>query len=60
VVLGRISYTVAKGSQRQFSIQLNTAGVKLLHATNGRRLTCELTLTSAAGTKHESVSLRLP
>jgi hypothetical protein len=60
VVLGKTSYTVAMGSKRRFSIQLNAAGVKFLHAAIGRRLTCELTMTSAAGAKHESISLRIP
>jgi hypothetical protein len=60
VVLGKTRYTVAMGSKRRFTIQLNAAGVKLLHAAIGRRLTCELTVTSAAGAKHESISLRIP
>jgi hypothetical protein len=60
VVLGKISYSVAAGSQRQFSIQLNGEGVKLLRAADGRRLTCEMAVTSAAGVKRENVSLRHP
>jgi hypothetical protein len=33
--------------------------LKLLNAANGR-LTCELIVTSAAGEKHENISLRIP
>jgi hypothetical protein len=60
VVLGKISYSLAVGSQRQFSIRLNTQGVKLLRANEGRRLTCVMAVTSAAGVKRENVSLKPP
>jgi hypothetical protein len=59
VELGRIHYSMAAGSQRQYSIRLNAAGVSILHADNGRRLSCELTVTSAAGAQHVNVSLRI-
>jgi hypothetical protein len=60
LVLGKVRYAVAKGSQRQFSIRLNAAGVKLLNAAKGRRVKCDLKVTSAAGVKRESISLRIP
>jgi parallel beta-helix repeat protein len=59
-LLGRISYALAIGGRRQFSIQLNAEGLKLVRTSKVRRFTCELTITSAAGTKREAVSFTLP
>jgi len=56
VVLGTASYSLAEGTDHQFSIQLNALGVKLLKSSVGR-LKCELMVTSAGGTKHEPISL---
>jgi hypothetical protein len=56
-LLGRISYSLSEGGQRQFSVQLNAEGVKLLHSATGHHLSCVLTVTSAGGVKRENVSV---
>ena len=56
-VLGTAGYSLAAGTQRQFSIQLNALGEKLLHSSASHHVTCELTVTSAGGTKHKVVTL---
>jgi parallel beta-helix repeat protein len=59
-VLGRAGYAVAAGAKREISLPLNAAGLKTLRATRAGRITCVLTITSAAGTKRETISLTKP
>jgi parallel beta-helix repeat protein len=58
--LGKTSYSVAAGSKRTFSVRLNATGVKLIRAAKGRRYSCELVITSAAGSKREMISFNRP
>jgi hypothetical protein len=59
-VIGKVVFSVAKGSQRPFSIPLNSAGVRLLQANNGRHFTCELAVTNAGRTKYKAITLLRP
>jgi hypothetical protein len=56
-LLGKISYTMAKGSHRLLKIPLNATGVKLWRTSKGHHFTCELTWTSTGGTKHKNLTL---
>ncbi|MFY9782987.1 MAG: hypothetical protein WAK12_05595 [Acidimicrobiales bacterium] len=56
-LLGKVSYTLAKGSQRLFKIPLNAKGVKIWRTSKGHHFTCELTWTSKGGTKHKNITL---
>jgi parallel beta-helix repeat protein len=58
--LGKTRYSVAAGSKRAFSVKLNATGMKLVRAAKGRRYSCELVITSAAGTKREMISFDRP
>jgi parallel beta-helix repeat protein len=55
-ILGRTRYSVAAGAKRAFSVKLNANGVKHLRAAKERRYTCELAITSAAGTTRRALS----
>jgi hypothetical protein len=54
-LLGKTSYAEASGTRGSFSITLNAAGLKLIDGAH--HLTCVLTFTSRAGTKHEPLTL---
>jgi hypothetical protein len=58
--LGKTRYSVAAGAKRAFSLRLNAAGVQLMRTAKGRRYSCELVITSAAGTKREMISFDRP
>jgi hypothetical protein len=57
VLLGRVSYARAAGSNGQVKIQLSAIGLKLIRAADGHRFACVLTVTSSGGPKRETVSL---
>jgi hypothetical protein len=57
VVIGRVGYSLAKGGQKQVSVHLNAAGLKLLRAAHGHTFTSEMTVSSTGGTKHKTVTL---
>jgi parallel beta-helix repeat protein len=58
--LGKTHYAVAAGAKRAFSIKLNATGVKLIQTAKGHRYSCQLVITSAAGTKRETISFSWP
>jgi hypothetical protein len=58
--LGKTRYAVAAGAKRAFSVKLNATGMKLVRAAEGRRYSCWLVITSAAGTKREMISFDRP
>jgi hypothetical protein len=59
-VLGHIGYALGAGTQEQVSIPLSAAGEKLLHLARAGRYTCVLTISSAAGVRHETISFTNP
>jgi hypothetical protein len=58
--LGKTRYSVAAGGKRSFSVTVNATGLRLMRAAKGRRYSCELVITSSAGTKREAISFKRP
>jgi len=58
--LGKTRYAVQAGAKRAFSVKVNATGLKIMRAAKGRRYSCELVITSAAGTKREMISFDRP
>jgi parallel beta-helix repeat protein len=59
-ILGRAGYAVAAGTKRQISLPLNATGLNTLRSAKVGRFTCVLTITSAGGTKRETISFTKP
>jgi parallel beta-helix repeat protein len=59
VLLGKTGYVTGAGSSKSISIALKAAGLKFV-PLKGHKVTVLLTITSAGGTRHETITLSVP
>ena len=56
LLLGKSGYVTGAGTTKTISIVLKGAGLRLVRSLNGHKFTALLTITSAGGTKHETIT----